>query len=143
MLKCFLCAFWRADGRVATSTTLNGSNVGDQAESFQYVPGAGDDEETWSRGLTPFLLWKHTQLLIDAGPAGIAHAVRQLSEAMQSSHKASSNPEASVTAGALLVPFRHSLGTVGARDALLQLCVMAATPNVSLTQVHAISGWPH
>lgn len=94
--------FWRADGRAAAGATSIRSSVGDQAASFQYIPGAGDDEETWSNGLTPFLLWEHTQLLIDAGPAGIAHVAGQLSETVQSSHKASRNPEASVmSTGAL------------------------------------------
>ena len=26
---------------------------------YHYIPGAGDDEESWSRGLTPALFWQH------------------------------------------------------------------------------------
>jgi len=26
------------------------------------VPGAGDDEESWARGLTPALFWQHHQV---------------------------------------------------------------------------------
>lgn len=30
--------------------------------SFSYVPGAGDDEESWAQGLTPALFWQHQQV---------------------------------------------------------------------------------
>jgi len=30
--------------------------------SYSYVPGAGDDEESWARGLTPALFWQHHQV---------------------------------------------------------------------------------
>lgn len=30
--------------------------------SYSYVPGAGDDEESWAQGLTPALFWKHQQV---------------------------------------------------------------------------------
>lgn len=36
--------------------------------SWHYIPGAGDDEESWARGLTPFLFWKNAVDLIDGGP---------------------------------------------------------------------------
>ncbi|KAK3130634.1 hypothetical protein QOZ80_6BG0495950 [Eleusine coracana subsp. coracana] len=36
--------------------------------SWNYIPGAGDDEESWARGLTPTLFWKHLYDLLDAGP---------------------------------------------------------------------------
>lgn len=36
--------------------------------SWHYIPGAGDDEESWARGLTPTLFWKHSYDLLDAGP---------------------------------------------------------------------------
>lgn len=32
--------------------------------NFEYVPGAGDDEESWAKGLTPQLLWSHKQALL-------------------------------------------------------------------------------
>lgn len=49
-----------------------------QAIAFDYVPGAGDDEESWARGLTPALLWGHRQALLAAGPAGIADLAAEL-----------------------------------------------------------------
>uniref|UniRef100_A0A0D9WR65 Rit1 N-terminal domain-containing protein n=1 Tax=Leersia perrieri TaxID=77586 RepID=A0A0D9WR65_9ORYZ len=36
--------------------------------SWHYIPGAGDDEESWARGLTPPLFWKHSYDLLDGGP---------------------------------------------------------------------------
>ena len=32
--------------------------------SYSYVPGAGDDEESWAQGLTPALFWKHQQVIV-------------------------------------------------------------------------------
>mmetsp|Transcript_21254 Transcript_21254/g.29794 ORF Transcript_21254/g.29794 Transcript_21254/m.29794 type:complete len:549 (-) Transcript_21254:124-1770(-) len=37
-------------------------NVGTE---YSYVPGAGDDEESWSRGLTPSLFWQHHREILD------------------------------------------------------------------------------
>lgn len=36
--------------------------------SWNYISGAGDDEESWARGLTPTLFWKHVYDLINLGP---------------------------------------------------------------------------
>lgn len=36
--------------------------------SWNYIPGAGDDEESWARGLSPNLFWSHVYDLINAGP---------------------------------------------------------------------------
>jgi Rit1 N-terminal domain len=49
-----------------------------EALSFDYVPGAGDDEESWARGLTAPLLWAHSRALLAAGPAGIHALVAEL-----------------------------------------------------------------
>ncbi|KAL3137186.1 hypothetical protein ABBQ32_006750 [Trebouxia sp. C0010 RCD-2024] len=57
--------------------------VGVQTYSYTYVPGAGDDEESWAEGLTPGLFWKHQQELIQAGPHGISHAVAHLLEGLE------------------------------------------------------------
>lgn len=48
------------------------------AASFDYVPGAGDDEESWARGLTPGLLWAHRTALLAAGRDGVAVAAAEL-----------------------------------------------------------------
>ncbi|XP_043697469.1 tRNA A64-2'-O-ribosylphosphate transferase isoform X2 [Telopea speciosissima] len=36
--------------------------------SWQYIPGAGDDEESWARGLSSNLFWKHVYDLLNSGP---------------------------------------------------------------------------
>ncbi|KAK4391730.1 putative protein C3F10.06c [Sesamum angolense] len=36
--------------------------------SWNYIAGAGDDEESWSRGLSPDLFWKHAYDIISSGP---------------------------------------------------------------------------
>ncbi|KAK1418570.1 hypothetical protein QVD17_27715 [Tagetes erecta] len=36
--------------------------------SWNYIPGAGDDEESWARGLTPLLFWNNVYDLINSGP---------------------------------------------------------------------------
>lgn len=54
--------------------------------SYVYVPGAGDDEESWACGLTPGLFWDHWSALLSCGPMGLLPAVKQL--VMQ--HKSSS-----------------------------------------------------
>lgn len=36
--------------------------------SWNYIPGAGDDEESWARGLSPSLFWNHVYDLINSGP---------------------------------------------------------------------------
>ncbi|KAJ0524401.1 putative tRNA A64-2'-O-ribosylphosphate transferase, rit1 domain-containing protein [Helianthus annuus] len=36
--------------------------------SWNYIAGAGDDEESWARGLTPPLFWNNVYDLINSGP---------------------------------------------------------------------------
>lgn len=36
--------------------------------SWNYIPGAGDDEESWARGLSPNVFWKHAYDIISTGP---------------------------------------------------------------------------
>ncbi|CAA0838623.1 initiator tRNA phosphoribosyl transferase family protein [Striga hermonthica] len=36
--------------------------------SWNYIAGAGDDEESWARGLSPHLFWKHAYDIISSGP---------------------------------------------------------------------------
>lgn len=36
--------------------------------SWKYIPGAGDDEESWARGLSPNLLWNHVYDIINSRP---------------------------------------------------------------------------
>ncbi|KAK2989624.1 hypothetical protein RJ640_027398, partial [Escallonia rubra] len=36
--------------------------------SWNYISGAGDDEESWARGLSPNVFWNHVNDLINSGP---------------------------------------------------------------------------
>lgn len=52
-----------------------------QAEfSWRYIPGAGDDEESWARGLTPDLFWKNAFSIVDAGPEACTRMVSEIVE---------------------------------------------------------------
>ncbi|AET05193.1 uncharacterized protein C3F10.06c isoform X1 [Medicago truncatula] len=56
---------------VSASSSSNGvsqHNKTNSEFSWNYIPGAGDDEESWSRGLTPPLFWNHVYDLINSGP---------------------------------------------------------------------------
>ncbi|KAL5052667.1 hypothetical protein RYX36_033349 [Vicia faba] len=56
---------------VSASSSSNGVSHHNRTTSefsWNYIPGAGDDEESWSRGLTPPLFWNHVYDLINSGP---------------------------------------------------------------------------
>ncbi|KAF9613785.1 hypothetical protein IFM89_011509 [Coptis chinensis] len=54
---------------VTASTSVGVVQQGTSSEfSWHYISGAGDDEESWARGLTPDLFWKHSYDLISSGP---------------------------------------------------------------------------
>lgn len=42
-----------------------------RTQTFYYLPGAADDEETWAEGLTPDLLWKHQRRLLASDPSSV------------------------------------------------------------------------
>lgn len=48
--------------------------------SWHYIPGAGDDEESWARGLSPELFWKHVFDLIDCAPNQCNQKVAEIVE---------------------------------------------------------------
>ncbi|GBG64335.1 hypothetical protein CBR_g41536 [Chara braunii] len=47
---------------------------------WTYIAGAGDDEESWARGLEPATFWKHHREILNAGPAGCNRHVAGLVE---------------------------------------------------------------
>jgi tRNA A64-2'-O-ribosylphosphate transferase len=49
-----------------------------QGTSFSYVPGAGDDQESWSRGLTAPAFWAHRDQLLAAADEELRCAVDAL-----------------------------------------------------------------
>ncbi|KAL2929024.1 Uncharacterized protein RDABS01_034435 [Bienertia sinuspersici] len=48
--------------------------------SWNYIPGAGDDEESWARGLTPTLFWNHVYEIINCGPDSCNQKVSEIVE---------------------------------------------------------------
>ena len=42
--------------------------TGEGGVPYAYIPGAGDDEESWARGLTPAVFWAHKETVL--GPHG-------------------------------------------------------------------------
>ncbi|GMH35991.1 hypothetical protein BSKO_03859 [Bryopsis sp. KO-2023] len=58
----------------------NSSCPGVQGWPYVYVPGAGDDEESWALGLKPTILWAHHQDLVECGPHNIESRVSHLVE---------------------------------------------------------------
>lgn len=56
-MYCFITCF--SVGQLQDSSPLEGRSC----LEFQYVKGAADDEESWSRGLTPTLFWENWQTL--------------------------------------------------------------------------------
>ncbi|KAK9818277.1 hypothetical protein WJX72_009958 [[Myrmecia] bisecta] len=67
----------------ARQRRITGAMADEQGErwAYEYVPGAGDDEESWAKGLTPALLWAHQQELVLAGPRGVEELVQRLVQA--------------------------------------------------------------
>lgn len=59
---------------VLVSASLYGSRerkqlqIGDCSEAivYEYVAGAGDDEESWARGLTPSIMWNHYEEILQS-----------------------------------------------------------------------------
>lgn len=45
---------------------------------YDYIPGAGDDEESWAKGLTPPLMWENIEKLLHAGPEDIEEVVKRV-----------------------------------------------------------------
>lgn len=41
------------------NTEMSCASAAQNSRAFMYVAGAGDDEESWARGLTPKLFWQH------------------------------------------------------------------------------------
>lgn len=104
-------------------------NEGTEEYSWQYIPGAADDEESWSQGLSPELFWKYQWRILEDGPQDCHKRVAEIiRESVKSSKNvASSSMEKSevVPCGADVVGF-HWLGDtklgVGSLAGLSRLC---------------------
>ena len=52
-----------------------GGGEGEGDWTYIYVPGAGDDEESWAAGLSPMLFWAHHQVCVCAPGGGVREAL--------------------------------------------------------------------
>lgn len=64
----------------ASSASESTIRMSDNEFSWSYIPGAADDEESWARGLSPILFWKHSYNLINSGPAVCTRMVADIVE---------------------------------------------------------------
>ncbi|MED6168102.1 hypothetical protein PIB30_009062 [Stylosanthes scabra] len=68
----------------ASASASSGVSVSQQRTtsefSWNYIAGAGDDEESWARGLTPALFWNNVYDIINAGPHVCNHMVADIVE---------------------------------------------------------------
>ena len=58
---------------------------------FDYIPGAGDDEESWAKGLTPEIMWNNCWDLFTSGPEDIEQCARQLLQENRSTKQTTAN----------------------------------------------------
>jgi tRNA A64-2'-O-ribosylphosphate transferase len=68
---------------VSASSSSNGVSQHNRTTSefsWNYIPGAGDDEESWSRGLSPPLFWNNVYDLINSGPEMCNQKVAEIVE---------------------------------------------------------------
>jgi tRNA A64-2'-O-ribosylphosphate transferase len=55
------------DDRYVSIICISCSSISSfKEQSFPYLSGAADDEESWSRNLTPFLFWKYQDIIMAA-----------------------------------------------------------------------------
>jgi tRNA A64-2'-O-ribosylphosphate transferase len=66
------------DDAAASSCAAAAPPAERESRAYAYIPGAGDDEETWARGLTPALFWQHRAALLAAGSGDAAATVDAL-----------------------------------------------------------------
>ncbi|KAL1363503.1 uncharacterized protein C3F10.06c isoform X4 [Arachis hypogaea] len=85
---------------VSASSSSSGVNQHRTTSEFSwnYIPGAGDDEESWARGLTPILFWNHVYDIINSGPHLCNHKVADIVEKnrVNRAYKGENAPQISV-----------------------------------------------
>ncbi|CAM6015988.1 unnamed protein product [Sphagnum balticum] len=64
----------------ASEALTSPRRMSDPEFSWSYIAGAADDEESWARGLTPLLFWRHSDELVSGGPELCNCTVAQIVE---------------------------------------------------------------
>lgn len=77
--------------------------------SWNYISGAGDDEESWARGLLPNLFWKHAIDVINSGPSMCNQKIADIIEKdrLYRAHRGHNAPQVSARTSKLLGPTSH------------------------------------
>lgn len=77
--------------------------------SWSYISGAGDDEESWARGLSPALFWKYAYDIINSGPDMCNQKVADIVEKdrVYRAHRGHNAPQLSVKTSKSLVCNGH------------------------------------
>ncbi|WOL09137.1 hypothetical protein Cni_G17890 [Canna indica] len=99
---------------------------------WHYIPGAGDDEESWARGLSPALFWKHAFELIDAEPDFCNRQVAEIveKERVYLAHRGEYAPQATKKPGKLSA-INHSIS--GEESNLTSQFMKPVSPTKSLS----------
>lgn len=77
------CSSWDFTPIILVSASSSSGNFQHRTTSefsWNYIPGAGDDEESWARGLSPSLFWKHVYDLINSGTESCNQKVADIVE---------------------------------------------------------------
>ncbi|KAH7855854.1 hypothetical protein Vadar_029736 [Vaccinium darrowii] len=77
------CSSWDFTPIILVSASSSSGNFQHRTTSefsWNYIPGAGDDEESWARGLSPSLFWNHVYDLINSGPESCNQKVADIVE---------------------------------------------------------------
>lgn len=74
---------WGFTPIILVSASSSGGNYQHRTSSefsWNYIAGAGDDEESWSRGLRPDLFWKHAHDVVRSDPASCNQKIADIVE---------------------------------------------------------------
>lgn len=84
----------------ASSSVANIQRTTTSEHSWNYIPGAGDDEESWARALTPELFWRNAYDIINLGPEACNQKVADIVERdrVQRAQRGQNAPQISIKA---------------------------------------------
>lgn len=77
------CSSWDFTPIILISASSSSGNFQHRTTSefsWNYIPGAGDDEESWARALSPSLFWNHVYDFINSGPESCNQKVADIVE---------------------------------------------------------------
>ncbi|KZO89703.1 initiator tRNA phosphoribosyl transferase [Calocera viscosa TUFC12733] len=116
---------------VSASRQVEGTHEGlaqDWGAGWGYVQGAGDDEESWSEGLTPQLYWAHEAQLDTCSRSDLPELIRSLVEHQdQDATQGAESPSPIAAVNGLIAVGRHPL-PIGADDTFTVTILASSDP---------------